>query len=82
MRTSRDKGSVVAVMRTSGRERAICHGLAAADYGPLLQMVADGTLPLGELITRRITLSESAAALQQMTAGSAPGVAVITDFTG
>lgn len=58
------------------------HGLAAADYGPLLQMVADGTLPLGELITRRITLSESAAALQQMTAGSAPGVAVITDFTG
>jgi alcohol dehydrogenase len=42
------------------------HGMAAADYPAMLEMVADGRLPLAELVGEVITLDEAGAALMAM----------------
>ncbi|MCA9236032.1 MAG: alcohol dehydrogenase catalytic domain-containing protein [Planctomycetales bacterium] len=56
------------------------HGLAAADYGPLMRMTAAGQLPIGELIQRRIRLSEAGAAIAALPMSAAPGTTVVTQF--
>jgi alcohol dehydrogenase len=54
------------------------HGMAAADYGPMLDLVASGRLRPDALVTGVIGLSDVPAALAAM--GDAPptGITVIT----
>ncbi len=56
-------------------------GLAANAFGPLLDLMDSGRLDLTPLITTRIPLSGTHAALTAMDGGQPPGVTVITDFT-
>ncbi len=56
------------------------HGLAAADYGPLLSLAASGKLDPRRLISRRLSLAEAPAALAEMGDFARPGVSVITEF--
>jgi len=62
------------------RELAVLgsHGMAAADYPAMLSMIAAGRLRPQDLVTRELTLDESAAALVEV--GRTPGIAVITSF--
>jgi alcohol dehydrogenase len=53
------------------------HGMAAHDYGPMLQMVTDGTLMLDRLVGDVIALDEAPHALAAMTGSAAPGTRVI-----
>jgi alcohol dehydrogenase len=46
------------------------HGMAAADYPPLLDLVTSGRLPVAALVQRRITLDEVPAALPALGDGS------------
>jgi alcohol dehydrogenase len=46
------------------------HGMAAADYPPLLDLVASGRLPVGALVRRRIGLDEVPGALAALGAGT------------
>ncbi|MEQ3552454.1 alcohol dehydrogenase catalytic domain-containing protein [Pseudonocardia nematodicida] len=52
------------------------HGMAAADYPPLMELVGTGLLDPGRLVTRRITLDEAPAALA---AGPAPGEVTVIE---
>lgn len=47
------------------------HGMAAADYPPMLELVASGAVPLAELVGRVIGLDEVPAALAAMDAPAA-----------
>jgi alcohol dehydrogenase len=53
------------------------HGLAAADYGPLLALAAVGKIKPSALIHRVITLAEAPAALAAMGESSSPGITMI-----
>ncbi len=61
------------------RELEICgsHGLAAADYGPLLAMAAVGKIAPQVMVRRVITLAEAPAALAAIGAFATAGVTVI-----
>lgn len=55
------------------------HGMAAADYPPMLSLVADGTLRPARLVNRVIPLDEAPAALIAMDhPPTEPGITVIT----
>lgn len=56
------------------------HGLAAADYSPLLQMVADGRLDVRRLVQQIIPLDAAPAALQEMGKFHHLGITVINSF--
>jgi alcohol dehydrogenase len=57
------------------------HGLAAADYGPLLAMAAAGQIRPAAMVQRVISLAEAPAALAGMDEFPSPGVTVIGDFS-
>jgi alcohol dehydrogenase len=65
-----------------GRELEIygSHGLAAADYGPLLDLVLAGRIPVRALVRRTISLDEAPAALMEMGQFGEPGITVINQF--
>jgi alcohol dehydrogenase len=65
-----------------GRELEIygSHGLAAADYGPLLELVVTGKIPVRELVRRTISLDQAPAALAEMGQFGGPGITVIDRF--
>ena len=67
-----------------GRELEIygSHGLAAADYSPLLNLILAGKLPVASLVRRKISLAEAPAALVEMGNFGDPGITVINHFTG
>lgn len=54
------------------------HGMAAADYLPMLDLVARGHLKPGRLVTRELGLDEVPGALATMAERPWPGVTVIT----
>ncbi|GAB3044918.1 alcohol dehydrogenase catalytic domain-containing protein [Sediminivirga luteola] len=54
------------------------HGMAAADYPPMLDLVARGQLKPGRLVTRELGLDEVPGALATMAERPWPGVTVIT----
>ena len=62
-----------------GRELALLgsHGMAAHAYPRMLDLVASGRLPAGQLVTSRIGLDEAPAALAAMSDGSPAGMTVI-----
>ena len=53
------------------------HGMAAHEYGPMLQMVADGTLRPDRLVSDVIGLDDAPAALTAMSGPTSPGTRVI-----
>jgi D-arabinose 1-dehydrogenase-like Zn-dependent alcohol dehydrogenase len=53
------------------------HGMPAHAYGPMLAMVAAGTLDPGRLITRTIGLTQAPAALAAMGEAPGPGITMI-----
>ena len=53
------------------------HGMAAADYPALLDLVRSGALRPQDLVTRTITLEETPEALRAMDAGTHPGMTII-----
>ncbi len=54
------------------------HGMAAADYPPLLAAVRSGELPVAGMVTRRLGLAEAGRALAELGAGTAPaGITVL-----
>ncbi|MCW2944338.1 MAG: mycothiol-dependent formaldehyde dehydrogenase [Actinoallomurus sp.] len=53
------------------------HGMAARAYGPMMGMVAAGTLRPDRLVTRTIGLADTPAALASMGSAQAAGVTVI-----
>ena len=57
------------------------HGMQATRYNALFQMIEKGKLDPASMITKRITLGESAHALMKLHEKDAPGVTVINDFT-
>jgi alcohol dehydrogenase len=65
-----------------GRELEIygSHGLAAADYGPLIELVLTGRIPVREMVRRTISLDEAPAALAEMGQFGGPGITVIDRF--
>jgi alcohol dehydrogenase len=65
-----------------GRELELygSHGLAAADYGPLLDLILAGKLPVGSMVKRKISLAEAPAALAAMGSFGEPGITVIDRF--
>ena len=65
-----------------GRELEIygSHGLAAADYRPLLDLVVTGKIPVREMVSRTISLDEAPNALAEMGQFGGPGITVIDRF--
>jgi alcohol dehydrogenase len=53
------------------------HGLAAADYAPLLQFAVDGKLPVRRLVQRVIPLEAAAAAIEELGDFRHTGITVI-----
>lgn len=53
------------------------HGMAAADYPPMLDLIASGRLRPADLISRYLSLAEAPAALVQMADRPHPGITVI-----
>jgi alcohol dehydrogenase len=72
--------AVVPMELVVARELAVLgsHGMAAADYPAMLSLIAAGRLRPQDLVTRELTLDESAEAL--VAVGRTPGIAVITRF--
>jgi alcohol dehydrogenase len=71
---------VIPMSAVIARELSILgsHGMAATDYGELLELVVSGALRPQELIRRRISLDEAPDALARLAGGGAPdGVTVI-----
>lgn len=62
------------------RELAVLgsHGMAAADYPPMLSLIAAGRLRPDRLVTRQLPLEDAGAAL--VAVGREPGIAVVTAF--
>src|SRR5215467_14303143 len=56
------------------------HGMQAHAYPELLDMIADGKLPLGKLIGRRIALDGAGAALASLDSSTGKGITVIDRF--
>lgn len=56
------------------------HGLAAADYGPLLDLATSGRIPVRSMVSRTISLDEAPAALAEMGQFGGPGITVIDRF--
>jgi alcohol dehydrogenase len=67
-----------------GRELALLgsHGMAAHAYPQMLDLVASGRLPAGQLVTTRIGLDDTPAALAAMSDGSPAGMTVIRPAGG
>jgi len=65
-----------------GRQIALMgtRGMAAARFPALFELIADGRLDPGRLVTRTIPLSQAGAALAQMDGYSGSGVTVIDRF--
>ena len=65
-----------------GRELEIygSHGLAAADYGPLLEFVVTGKIPVRDMVRQTISLDQAPAALAEMSQFGGPGITVINRF--
>ncbi|MBA4104387.1 MAG: alcohol dehydrogenase [Pirellula sp.] len=65
-----------------GRELEIygSHGLAAADYGPLLKFVVTGKIPVRDMVRQTISLDQAPAALAEMSQFGGPGITVIDRF--
>lgn len=65
-----------------GRELEIygSHGLAAADYRPLLELVIAGKIPAREMVRRTISLDEAPNALAEIGQFGSPGITVIDRF--
>ena len=65
-----------------GRELELygSHGLAAADYQPLLGLILAGKLPVGAMVKRKISLTEAPAALAAMGSFGEAGITVIDRF--
>jgi alcohol dehydrogenase len=57
------------------------HGIQAHAYPEILDLIADGKLPLGKLIGRRITLDDAGEALASLDSSSVKGITVIDRFT-
>jgi alcohol dehydrogenase len=55
-------------------------GMAAHRFPTLFEMIADGRLDLGGLVSREIALSEAGAALAAMDGYTGAGISVITQF--
>ncbi|HLR44546.1 MAG TPA: alcohol dehydrogenase catalytic domain-containing protein [Brevibacterium sp.] len=68
-----------AVPHVVGQELSLLgsHGMAAADYGPLLALVVEDRLRPQDLVTRTLGLDEAPAALAQMTQDAAAGLTII-----
>lgn len=68
-----------AVPQVIGQELSLLgsHGMAAADYGPLVALVVEGRLRPQDLVTRTIGLDEAPAALEEMAQSSSAGLTVI-----
>jgi alcohol dehydrogenase len=56
------------------------HGLAAADYAPLLQLVISGRLPVARLVQRTIGLDEAPDELVALGQFARPGITVVNSF--
>src|SRR5262249_53424458 len=56
------------------------HGIQAHAYPELLDMIAEGKLPLGKLIGQRITLDAAGAALASLASSPGTGITVIDRF--
>jgi alcohol dehydrogenase len=57
------------------------HGMSAADYPALLQMVVDGRVPIGRLVSRSVSLEAGVDALVGLgEPGSNPGITIIDSF--
>jgi len=69
---------VVPMGEVIARELAVfgSHGMAAADYPRLLELMRSGDLRPGSLVARRITLEEAPAALAALGSGGAVGAGV------
>ncbi|MBX2803969.1 MAG: zinc-dependent alcohol dehydrogenase family protein [Myxococcales bacterium] len=69
--------------RVIARELVIVgsHGLAAHDYGRLLDLVASGAVDPAALVTRRLTLEQGAALLCELDGAGLGGMAVIDRFS-
>lgn len=67
------------VGRIIGQELAVLgsHGMAAADYAPMLALVEQGRLRPSALVTRELGLDEAGAALASMATAPHPGVTAI-----
>ena len=65
-----------------GRELEIygSHGLAADDYGPLLELVVTGKIPARVMVRRTISLDEAPAAIAEMRQFGGPRITVIDRF--
>lgn len=74
---------VVPMARVAGWELEIygSHGMASDDFGPLLDALASGSLPVERLVGRCVSLAEGAKALEAMDDGSPHGITMITDFS-
>lgn len=57
-------------------------GMPAHEYPTLLNMIAGGHVDLTPIVAREVPLSRASEELAAFDAPAAPGVAVITDFTG
>lgn len=68
-----------AVPQVIGQELSLLgsHGMAAADYGPLVALVVEGRLRPQDLVTRTISLEEAPAAMEEMARGSSTGLTII-----
>ncbi|HEX5533220.1 MAG TPA: zinc-dependent alcohol dehydrogenase family protein [Actinomycetales bacterium] len=58
------------------------HGMAAADYPEMLELVAEGRLAPARLVTRTIGLDQAAAELPLLGSRAATGVTVVLPHTG
>jgi alcohol dehydrogenase len=56
------------------------HGMQAHAYGPMLDMILDGTIDPGLLVSRRVNLEESIEVLKTMEGSPPTGVVVIDTF--
>jgi alcohol dehydrogenase len=56
------------------------HGVQAHAYPEILEMIAAGRLPLGQLIGRRISLDDAGAALANLDSAPCKGITVIDRF--
>lgn len=73
---------LIPMARVAGWELEIVgsHGMAAADFPHVLQLVAAGKLKPEMLIEQEVGLAEGAAAIQAMDYGSPLGITMVTSF--
>jgi len=73
---------VIPMARVAGWELEIVgsHGMAAADFPHVLQLVAAGTFKPEMLIEQEVGLADGAAAIEAMDHGSPLGITMVTSF--